>query len=82
MWIGKICKSSLPLVSHGWPQRCSHRCAELNLPKVVFVGIHERLGGTAKRGNKRLLYHILGVVTTIKDNPDELTQAACLIYRR
>jgi hypothetical protein len=43
--------------------------------------MHERLGLTANRGNSRLLYHILGVVTTVKDNPDELTQAAYLIYR-
>jgi len=59
----------------------AHTCTELSLPRVVFVGIHKRLGGTAKRGNTRLLCHILDLVTTVKDNPDELMQAACLSYR-
>lgn len=45
------------------------------------MGVYERSGVTAKRGNTRLLYNILDVVTTVKDNPDKLMQAACLIHR-
>lgn len=60
----------------------AHTCAEFNLHRVLFVGVHERSGVTAKSGNTRLLYHILVVVTTVEDNPDELMQAASLIYGR
>lgn len=45
--------------------------------EFLFVGVHERSGVTAKSGNTRLLYHILVVVTIVKDNHDELMQAAC-----
>jgi hypothetical protein len=75
-------KDTSVLTSLIQPWLTSTRCAEFNLPRVLFVGIHERLGVTAKRGKTRLLYHILGVVAINKDNPDELMQAACLIYRR
>lgn len=46
------------------------------------MGVHERSGVIAKRGSAGFLHHIMCVVTTVMNNPDELMQAAHVIHRR